>query len=174
MRRTAKLGIGEDGTVVSRTDFVWDGTRLAEQIVSTGYGYGYGHGSGYGDGDGYGDGTVAVTTWDALPGSHRPVGQTERVQGLDGAARLRGTGEPWPLEMRRAHARRVTDHVWLHVLDDAATEEARSTTCRPTTSGRPPPRPSPNGAPANAAFRPQPSKRPSTGRGRPSERVSDP
>ncbi|MFJ1582511.1 RHS repeat-associated core domain-containing protein [Streptomyces sp. NPDC088197] len=72
-RRTAKLGIGEDGTVVSRTDFVWDGMQLAEQIVSTGSG----------SGSGSGDGTVAVTTWDALPGSHQPVCQTERVLTAD-------------------------------------------------------------------------------------------
>lgn len=62
-RRTAKLEIGGDGTVVNRTDFVWDGMQLAEQIVSVGDG----------------DDPVTVTTWDTLPGSRQPVSQTERV-----------------------------------------------------------------------------------------------
>lgn len=62
-RRTAKVETTADGTVVTRTDFVWDGTQLAEQTLSAG------------------DGSASLTavTWDAMPGSRQPVGQTERV-----------------------------------------------------------------------------------------------
>jgi RHS repeat-associated protein len=59
-RRTAKLLV-ENGTVVSRTDFAWDGMQLAEQT------------SWAGD-----DVPLTVVGWDSLPGSRQPVAQTER------------------------------------------------------------------------------------------------
>ncbi|TDC74277.1 RHS repeat-associated core domain-containing protein, partial [Streptomyces hainanensis] len=59
-RRIAKLRLADDGAVAERTDFVWDGTRIAEQ---TG-----------GDGE--------TTTWEWQPGHHRPVAQLDR-RGVD-------------------------------------------------------------------------------------------
>ncbi|MFJ6573234.1 RHS repeat-associated core domain-containing protein [Streptomyces sp. NPDC091292] len=53
-RRISKQRLGGGGDVLEQTAFVWDGTRLAEQIEA--------------------DGTV--TTWDYAPGSYRPVAQT--------------------------------------------------------------------------------------------------
>ncbi len=53
-RRISKQHLAEDGSVVGRTDFDWDSTRLAEQRSS---------------------GTT-VTTWDYVPGTHHPLAQT--------------------------------------------------------------------------------------------------
>ncbi|MFI1159099.1 DUF6531 domain-containing protein [Streptomyces sioyaensis] len=53
-RRTAKRRLGGDGTAAEETRFVWDGTRLAEQVAS--------------------DGTA--TAWDYHSGTHRPLTQT--------------------------------------------------------------------------------------------------
>ncbi|NEA69424.1 hypothetical protein G3I68_01450 [Streptomyces sp. SID13588] len=58
-RRTAKQRLAEDGTVAQETRFSWDGTRLAEQITSTG----------------------AATTWDYASGTHRPLTQLDREPG---------------------------------------------------------------------------------------------
>lgn len=61
-RRIAKQLIASDGmTVLEQTDFVWDGTRLAEQSVTR-------------------PGTTAAhTTWDWEPGADRPVTQVHRT-----------------------------------------------------------------------------------------------
>lgn len=56
-RRIAKVCLAGDGSVVARTDFSWDGTRLAEQVSHDG----------------------RVTSWDHFPDTHRPVAQTERT-----------------------------------------------------------------------------------------------
>ncbi|MFF7880558.1 RHS repeat-associated core domain-containing protein [Streptomyces sp. NPDC020794] len=56
-RRVAKVRLAEDGSVTARTDFSWDGTRLAEQVSPDG----------------------RVTSWDYSPDTHRPVAQTERT-----------------------------------------------------------------------------------------------
>ncbi|MFE7301352.1 DUF6531 domain-containing protein [Streptomyces sp. NPDC057579] len=53
-RRTAKRRLDDDGHAVEEIRFVWDGTRLAEQVTS--------------------DGTA--TTWDYHSGTHRPLTQT--------------------------------------------------------------------------------------------------
>ncbi|MBL1102575.1 putative T7SS-secreted protein [Streptomyces coffeae] len=53
-RRTAKQRLAADDTVAERIDFTWDGTRLAEQTTSDGH----------------------TTTWDYVPGTHRPISQT--------------------------------------------------------------------------------------------------
>ncbi|MET8410505.1 hypothetical protein ABZV34_20810 [Streptomyces sp. NPDC005195] len=54
-RRMSKSLLAEDGSAATRTDFVWDDTRLAEQCGP--------------------DGTV--TTWDYAPGTHLPLTQTD-------------------------------------------------------------------------------------------------
>ncbi|MFJ5967971.1 DUF6531 domain-containing protein [Streptomyces sp. NPDC093060] len=53
-RRIAKFRRLPDGSEADRTDFTWEETLLAEQILSDG----------------------RVTTWDYAPGTHRPVAQT--------------------------------------------------------------------------------------------------
>ncbi|MFI6056383.1 DUF6531 domain-containing protein [Streptomyces violascens] len=53
-RRIAKYRVNKDGSNADRTEFSWDGTRLAEQTGP--------------------DGTV--TTWDYAVGTHRPLTQT--------------------------------------------------------------------------------------------------
>jgi RHS repeat-associated protein len=62
-RRTAKLMVGDDGRTVTRTDFVWDGNDLAEQV----------------SGDGY------AVSWDWSPYTGQPVAQTERPITVDTA-----------------------------------------------------------------------------------------
>jgi RHS repeat-associated protein len=61
-RRTAKQQLAEDGSVLTRTDFVWDGSRLAEQTTPDG----------------------PATTWDYAPDTHLPLTQTTRT-GIDTA-----------------------------------------------------------------------------------------
>jgi RHS repeat-associated protein len=58
-RRTAKWRLDESGSVVDRTAFAWDGTRLAEEVTANGTG----------------------TTWDYVPGGHRVVAQTTHHTG---------------------------------------------------------------------------------------------
>jgi RHS repeat-associated protein len=53
-RRTAKQQLAVDGSVLARTDFAWDGPRLAEQSVPGG----------------------EVTSWDYAPDTHSPLTQT--------------------------------------------------------------------------------------------------
>ncbi len=67
-RRVAKFRCAPDGTAADRTDFTWEETLLAEQLLA--------------------DGTV--TTWDYAPGTHRPVAQTSgrRVAGPAGTSFL--------------------------------------------------------------------------------------
>jgi RHS repeat-associated protein len=55
-RRIAKLRLAADGSAAERTDFVWDGTVLVEQIHSSGQ----------------------ATTWEFDPASYRPLTQVER------------------------------------------------------------------------------------------------
>jgi RHS repeat-associated protein len=55
-RRISKRRLSDDGSVAERSDFAWDETRLAEERTGQG----------------------AVTTWEYLPGTHRPVAQTDR------------------------------------------------------------------------------------------------
>ncbi|MFJ3760874.1 DUF6531 domain-containing protein [Streptomyces sp. NPDC090080] len=63
-RRTAKELLAADGTtVLERTDFVWDGTRLAEQNRSAARG------------------SSETTTWDWEPGGDRPLVQRTRSSG---------------------------------------------------------------------------------------------
>ncbi|MFL4906408.1 RHS repeat-associated core domain-containing protein [Streptomyces sp. MMS24-I2-30] len=65
-RRVAKERLGTDSTsVVERTDFVWDGTRPAEQTRSRATGAA----------------TREVTTWDWEPGGDRPLVQRTRSAG---------------------------------------------------------------------------------------------
>jgi RHS repeat-associated protein len=59
-RRVAKRRFAKDGTPGEETLFTWDGTVLAEQ-VTTGP-----------------DGSTAARTWDYRPGTHQPIGQTDR------------------------------------------------------------------------------------------------
>ncbi|MGW4975929.1 DUF6531 domain-containing protein [Streptomyces mirabilis] len=54
-RRISKYRVVDDGSPEDRTDFTWDGTRLAEQTDPLG----------------------RVTTWEYAPGSHRPLTQTD-------------------------------------------------------------------------------------------------
>ncbi|MBE8478121.1 DUF6531 domain-containing protein [Streptomyces justiciae] len=61
-RRIAKQRLTEDGAVAEQTDFVWEGTRLAEQIQTCG------------------DGALKTTTWHWQPGEHRPLAQTETAR----------------------------------------------------------------------------------------------
>jgi RHS repeat-associated protein len=61
-RRTAKQRLAADGTVAQEISFSWDGTRLAEQITSTG----------------------AATSWDYASGTHRPLSQLDRDSGHTG------------------------------------------------------------------------------------------
>ncbi|MEU3244247.1 DUF6531 domain-containing protein [Streptomyces sp. NPDC006875] len=56
-RRIAKTRLAGDRTVTARTDFSWDGTRLAEQTSPDG----------------------RVTSWDYFPDTPRPVAQTDRT-----------------------------------------------------------------------------------------------
>ncbi|MFD9443167.1 DUF6531 domain-containing protein [Streptomyces sp. NPDC060006] len=60
-RRIAKQLLAQDGTVARQTDFVWEGTRLAERIQRRS------------------DDVLDVTTWHWQPGEHRPLAQTERT-----------------------------------------------------------------------------------------------
>jgi RHS repeat-associated protein len=69
-RRIAKLRLTADGEVAERTDFVWDGAKLAEESA---------------------DGTGAVRTWEWQPGSARPLVQTDTVQSVP--AHSAGSGE---------------------------------------------------------------------------------
>ncbi|WP_306316688.1 MULTISPECIES: DUF6531 domain-containing protein [unclassified Streptomyces] len=55
-RRTAKRRLDTEGRIADETVFVWDGTRLSEQISSTG----------------------TATTWDYHCGTHRPLTQLDR------------------------------------------------------------------------------------------------
>ncbi|MFI9101832.1 DUF6531 domain-containing protein [Streptomyces fildesensis] len=55
-RRTAKQRLTDDGTVAEEIRFTWDETRLVEQTTET----------------------DSVTTWDYVPGTHRPVGQLDQ------------------------------------------------------------------------------------------------
>ncbi|HEV7974237.1 RHS repeat-associated core domain-containing protein [Amycolatopsis sp.] len=58
-RRVAKERLSPDGgSVAERTDFVWDGVQLAEQVV----------------------GGTRATTWEYEPGTFRPLLQAERVR----------------------------------------------------------------------------------------------
>ncbi|MCM2420029.1 RHS repeat-associated core domain-containing protein [Streptomyces sp. RKAG293] len=67
-RRIGKHRIAVDGTsVLERTDFTWDGTRLAERIVA---------GSDAG-------GASRITTWEWDPASHRAMTQTDRSSPRD-------------------------------------------------------------------------------------------
>ncbi|MEV0529354.1 DUF6531 domain-containing protein [Streptomyces sp. NPDC050439] len=62
-RRTAKELLSASGeSVVERTDFVWDGTRLAEESRTI-----------PGEGD-----SGRITTWDWQPGGDRPIAQRSR------------------------------------------------------------------------------------------------
>ena len=61
-RRTAKERLAEDGTVAQRTDFVWDGGRLAEQWHRTREAP-----------------RPQVTTWEYTPEGHVPLVQCERT-----------------------------------------------------------------------------------------------
>ncbi|MBT2383503.1 DUF6531 domain-containing protein [Streptomyces sp. ISL-11] len=54
-RRISKGRVADDDQIVEETLFSWDGTRVAEQVVSSG----------------------RVTTWDYAPGTHRPLTQTD-------------------------------------------------------------------------------------------------
>ncbi|MGP3949596.1 DUF6531 domain-containing protein [Streptomyces sp. 7N604] len=65
-RRIAKELLDEEGNIKDQITFVWDGTRLAEQTT------GHKH-----------------TTWDYVPGTHRPLAQME--QGTKA-----GGNEPYP------------------------------------------------------------------------------
>ncbi|CAK7288207.1 hypothetical protein [Streptomyces misionensis] len=56
-RRISKHRVSKDGTEADRTEFPWDDSALAEQIVPDG----------------------RVTTWGYAPGSHRPVVQTAHL-----------------------------------------------------------------------------------------------
>ncbi|WP_223186587.1 RHS repeat-associated core domain-containing protein [Streptomyces sp. CBMA29] len=56
-RRVAKQLLGEDGAVEEQTDFVWDGTRVAEQSRRD-----------------------TTTTWEWQPGSHRPLAKLSRSE----------------------------------------------------------------------------------------------
>jgi RHS repeat-associated protein len=60
-RRIAKQLLTDDGTVTEHTDFVWEGTRLAEQTH---------HRVGA---------QPSTTTWHWRPGEHTPLAQTQRV-----------------------------------------------------------------------------------------------
>lgn len=64
-RRSAKRRLGEDGTVLHETRFIWDGTHLAEQISTSG------------------DGRVEAQGWDWEPGTYRPVTQVRRTWATD-------------------------------------------------------------------------------------------
>ncbi|MFJ1746962.1 putative T7SS-secreted protein [Streptomyces sp. NPDC088116] len=55
-RRTAKQRLGTDGAIAERFTFTWDGTRLVEQATMEGQ----------------------TTTWDYVPGTHRPLAQADR------------------------------------------------------------------------------------------------
>lgn len=70
-RRASKQRLAQDGSIVERTDFVWDDARLIEQVTSTG----------------------EVTTWDYAPGTHRALTQTshrplQRGTGISALAQL--------------------------------------------------------------------------------------
>ncbi|MFE0099528.1 RHS repeat-associated core domain-containing protein [Streptomyces sp. NPDC059009] len=65
-RRIAKQLLDEAGGVREQTDFVWDGTVLAEQTDSVGAGAGAGAGA------------ARTLTWDWSPETDLPVAQTER------------------------------------------------------------------------------------------------
>ncbi|MFW6723064.1 DUF6531 domain-containing protein [Streptomyces sp. MAR4 CNY-716] len=60
-RRIAKQLLDDDGAVVEQTDFVWEGTRLAEQ-------QNHPHASG-----------PTAVTWHWHPGAHRPLAQVEHL-----------------------------------------------------------------------------------------------
>jgi len=84
-RRVAKERLTADGSVAERTDFVWDGTVLAEQhhtVITVA------------DAD-VADG-VSVTTWDWEPDSFRPLAQTERrpVARASGPRGIRAVDDP--------------------------------------------------------------------------------
>jgi RHS repeat-associated protein len=63
-RRIAKRCLDRQGRTVTETWFTWEGTRLAEQVVS---------GGSHSD----------VTTWDWEPGTHRALAQSRRSARLD-------------------------------------------------------------------------------------------
>ncbi|MEU6226940.1 DUF6531 domain-containing protein [Streptomyces sp. NPDC047042] len=56
-RRVAKQRLTDNGSVADEILFVWDGTRLVEQITQDG----------------------SATTWDYIPGTHEPVAQLDRA-----------------------------------------------------------------------------------------------
>ncbi|MFF3376122.1 DUF6531 domain-containing protein [Streptomyces sp. NPDC002680] len=61
-RRVAKQRLTANGAVADEILFVWDGTRLVEQITQDG----------------------SATTWDYVPGTHQPITQLDRAApGLD-------------------------------------------------------------------------------------------
>ena len=59
-RRVSKQCSDDEGRVVERVDYTWDGAVLAEQVRRF-------------------SGQAKVTTWDWRPGTFRPVSQTDRV-----------------------------------------------------------------------------------------------
>ncbi|WP_051114770.1 RHS repeat-associated core domain-containing protein [Actinokineospora enzanensis] len=81
-RRIGKRQLDSNGAVLSRVDFVWDGTRLAEQVHTSG-------------------GGTWTTTWDYHPDTGHPITQIDQ-------GRLRGA--PQDIIDRRFHAI-VTDLV---------------------------------------------------------------
>ena len=64
-RRIGKQRLDADGTVLERTVFTWDGSRLIEQSHFDA---------------GSAERAADVTTWDYLPGRFEPVGQTEQLR----------------------------------------------------------------------------------------------
>ena len=74
-RRTAKWRLDADGSPADLTTFAWDGTRLAEQTAPGG----------------------TATTWDHLPGTHRPLAQTTHPSPTANLVdRLTGDVDPMP------------------------------------------------------------------------------
>ncbi|MGY2112952.1 putative T7SS-secreted protein [Nocardia gipuzkoensis] len=59
-RRTTKQHLETDGTVLERTDYIWDGTRLIEQATS-----------------------ATTTRWEYRPGSRAPITQTTDQEDVD-------------------------------------------------------------------------------------------
>jgi RHS repeat-associated protein len=105
-RRIAKLLLANDGTVAEQTDFVWEGTRLAERIQPRG------------------DSTLYVTTWHWQPGEHRPLAQTELTctssGGLPDRQRKVGHEEFGPEEVETRFYAIVTDLIGTptELIDD--------------------------------------------------------
>ncbi|MGH6655489.1 MAG: DUF6531 domain-containing protein [Actinocrinis sp.] len=108
-RRIAKQRMAEDGQAVERTDFVWDGTRLAERTRTLP------------------DGRTETVTWDWEPGTDRVAAQTRTVRVNSGNSALDAPQDEIDREFLAIVADRVGTPTELVTPDGRIVWQARGT-----------------------------------------------